>query len=180
MVAPVLRHLAATDGITLTVFTQDDLTFPEGIDAVDDTDLALSWHNDIETVPTLLVVKDGIEVDRTVGWHRGSWEALTGVDGLGLGGPEGDLPDQRPGCGSMSVDPSLVDELRVRYGGSVLHSRRVEVAELEDEAEAMFARGWTDGLPVVAPTEARVLRMPEGNTRAPDEGVAVVPPHPRR
>jgi hypothetical protein len=42
--------------------------------------------------------------------------------------------------------------------------------------EAMFARGWTDGLPVVPPTEARVLRMLEGTTRAPDEVVAVVPP----
>src|SRR3954447_5198600 len=171
MVAPVLRHLASTDGITLTVFTQDDLTFPEGIDVVDDTDLAVSWHNDVETVPTLLVVKDGVEVDRTVGWMRSAWEALTGVEGLGL-----DLPDFRPGCGSLSVDPNLVDQLAVRHGGSVLHSRRIEVADLEDEAEAMFARGWTDGLPVVAPTEARVLRMLEGTSRAPDDVVAIVPP----
>ena len=28
----------------------------------------------------------------------------------------------------------------------------------EDDIEAMFARGWTDGLPVVPPTEERVLR----------------------
>ena len=40
----------------------------------------------------------------------------------------------------------------------------------------MFDRGWSDGLPVVAPTEARVLRMLAGTTRAPDEVVAVVPP----
>ena len=42
--------------------------------------------------------------------------------------------------------------------------------------EALFDRGWTDGLPVVPPTEARVLRMLEGTTRAPDEVVAIVPP----
>ena len=42
--------------------------------------------------------------------------------------------------------------------------------------EALFDRGWTDGLPVVPPTEARVLRMLGGTTRAPDEVVAVVPP----
>ena len=30
----------------------------------------------------------------------------------------------------------------------------------------MFDRGWTDGLPVVPPTEERVLRMLEGTTRA--------------
>src|SRR5689334_23610563 len=40
----------------------------------------------------------------------------------------------------------------------------------------MFERGSTDGLPVVPPTEARVLRMLEGTTRGPDEIVAVVPP----
>ena len=40
----------------------------------------------------------------------------------------------------------------------------------------MFDRGWTDGLPVVPPTEARVLRMLDGTTAAPDEIVAVVPP----
>jgi hypothetical protein len=52
----------------------------------------------------------------------------------------------------------------------------VELAPLEDEFEAFFDRGWTDGLPVVPPTEARVLAMLEGTTRAPDEVVAVVPP----
>jgi len=42
--------------------------------------------------------------------------------------------------------------------------------------EALFDRGWTDGLPVVPPTEARVLRMLEGTTRSPQDVVAVVPP----
>jgi hypothetical protein len=116
-------------------------------------------------------VNDGVEVERTVGWSRAAWEALTAVNGLGPG-----LPDFRPGCGSLSVDPDLVDVLAVRFGASVLRSRRVEIATLEDEAEALFDRGWTDGLPVVAPTEARVLRMLAGTTRAPDEVVAVVPP----
>ena len=43
------------------------------------------------------------------------------------------------------------------------------VPDLEDDFEAMWQRGWTDGLPVVPPTEARVLAMLEGTTRAPDE-----------
>src|SRR6478609_10049417 len=42
--------------------------------------------------------------------------------------------------------------------------------------EALFDRGWTDGLPVVPPTEARVLRMLEGTTRDAQDMVAVVPP----
>ena len=64
----------------------------------------------------------------------------------------------------------------VRFSGSKLHARRVELAELEDEMEAMYARGWSDGLPMVPPTEKRVLEMLEGTTRAPDDAVAIVPP----
>ena len=87
-----------------------------------------------------------------------------------------DLPPARPGCGSLSVDPALVDELRARFGASVLASRRVEIADADDELEMMYARGWTDGLPVVPPTEARVLAMLEGTSRAAGEVVAVAPP----
>ena len=60
---------------------------------------------------------------------------------------------------------------------SMLRARRVDLGASEDEAEAMFERGWTDGLPVVPPTPERVARMLGGTTRAPDEIVAVVPPN---
>jgi len=169
LVAPVLAQLAAQ--AKLTVFTQDDPTFPEGLSPEDDTDLARSWHHQIEAVPTLLQVEDGHEVARVLGWQRDEWEQLSGVRGLGS-----TLPDWRPGCGSLSVDPTREPALRLRYEGSRLHSRRVELAPLEDEYEAIFERGWTDGLPVVPPTEARVLAMLQGTTREPDEVVARVPP----
>jgi hypothetical protein len=169
LVVPVLAELAADPG--LTILTQDDPAFPEGMDAVDETDLERSWHHAIEAVPTLLRVENGKEAARTLGWHRGDWEELTGVSGLGA-----ELVDWRPGCGSLSVDPTREPELRLRFEGGVLRSRRVELAALEDEQEATFERGWTDGLPVVPPTEARVMAMLEGTTRAPDEIVAIVPP----
>jgi hypothetical protein len=168
-IVPVLRQLDHAVG--LTVYSQDDADFPDDPVAIHDEDLAVSWHHEVETVPTLIKVVDGEEVDRTFGWLRSDWEALTGVEDLGS-----ELPAMRPGCGSMSVDPDLVDELRARHGGSVLRSRRIEVADAEDEIEMMFTRGWTDGLPVVPPTEARVLAMLEGTTRPPDEVVATVPP----
>jgi hypothetical protein len=76
----------------------------------------------------------------------------------------------------MSVDPDLVDELAVRHGGNMLRSRRIEVADAEDDIEMMFTRGWSDGLPVVPPTEERVVRMLTGTNREPDEVVATVPP----
>ena len=171
LVAPVLAELAG-DRALAAVVSQDDPAFPPGVDGVvDDRDLDVSWALGIETVPTLLRVRDGREVARLEGWRRGDWEAFVGVSPLGQG-----LPDYRPGCGSRTAEPGVAGELAVRHGAGRLRSRRVELAALEDETEALYDRGWTDGLPVVAPTEARVLRMLEGTTRAPDEVVAVVPP----
>ncbi|HET6811747.1 MAG TPA: thioredoxin family protein [Acidimicrobiales bacterium] len=171
LVAPVLAGLAG-DRALAAVVSQDDPTFPPGVDGVvDDRDLDVSWTLGIETVPTLLRMEDGREVARLEGWRRGDWEAFVGVAPLGEG-----LPDYRPGCGSRTAEPGVADELAVRHHAARLRSRRVALAALEDEAEALYERGWTDGLPVVAPTEARVLRMLEGTTRAPDEVVAVVPP----
>jgi hypothetical protein len=164
MVAPLVASLDAH------VVTQDSPGWPVSA-AVHDTDLAISWHHDIETVPTLIRVVDGVEVERTVGWSRAEWQRITGDAALGA-----DLPVMRPGCGSMSVDPDLADALEARFGGSVLRSRRLEIAELEDEFEALFDRGFSDGLPLVPPTPERVLRMLAGTTRAPDEIVAIVPP----
>ena len=168
-VVPVLQQLdAATE---LTVYTQDNPDFPAAPAALHDADLAMSWHHDIETVPTVILVRDGIEIERTVGWMRPEWERITGVPDLGDG-----LPMMRPGCGSKSVDPDLVDMLSVRFGASELAARRVDVAEAEDVMEMMFNRGWTDGLPVVPPTEERVMAMLGGTTREASDIVATVPP----
>jgi len=169
MIVPVLRELDTR--LQLTVFTQDDPAFPDDPAAVHDDGLSVSWHHEIETVPTVLRVVGGVEQERTVGWYRPDWERVTGIEGLGAG-----LPEMRPGCGSMSVDPDLVDALRVRFGASVLGSRRIDIADAEDEMEMMFNRGWTDGLPVVPPTEERVMRMLTGTSRGPAEIVATVPP----
>jgi hypothetical protein len=168
-VEPVLRRLRRE--ADLVVLTQDDPAFPAGTSPVDDTDLELSWRHRIETVPTLLRLAAGSEQARAEGWVREEWETLSGVAGLG---PE--LPAYRPGCGSLSVDPDRRIDLAVRFAGDRLKSRRVDLGPLEDEIEAAFERGWSDGLPVVPPTEHRVMRMLEGTTRAPHEVVAVVPP----
>jgi thiol-disulfide isomerase/thioredoxin len=104
MVAPLLADLAERGDVT--VYTQDDPAFPTGVQAVNDLDLGISWHHDIETVPTLIRMVDGREVERTVGWSRADWQRITGDSRLGA-----HLPATRPGCGSLSVDPDLVDEL---------------------------------------------------------------------
>jgi len=169
LVEPVLGEIAAKT--ELTVYTQDDPGFPPGLDSKDDTDLSISWHHDIEAVPTLLRVENGVETERVLGWHREEWEGVSGVEDLGKG-----LPEQRPGCGSLSVDPTREPELRLRFEGGVLRARRVEVATAEDESEFMFRSGWSDGYPLVPPTEARVMEMLSGTNRKPDEVVAIVPP----
>ncbi len=170
LVAPVLRTLAERG--SLRVYSQDDPAFPEGVAVADDRALEVSWRHEVEAVPTLLRVESGVEQERAVGWHRGEWEALSGVRPLG---PE--LPESRPGCGSLSVDPEHAPRLRTRFGASRLQSRRVEISDAEDEQEAILARGWSDGLPVVPPTPERVLAMLEGTPRAPEERVARVPPN---
>lgn len=170
LVTSVLEQVAAADPVV--VFTQDDPLFPENLSPTDDTNLDFSWHHHIETVPTLLRFVDGVEQERIVGWSREQWESFTGLSDLGPG-----LPDHRPGCGSLSVDPTLSDMLAVRFRGDVLVSKRIEIAELEDEMEAAFDRGWSDGLPVIPATEARVLRMLDGTSRGPQEVVGIIPPN---
>lgn len=170
LVESVLAELAGQ--VQLTVYSQDNPRFPASLsEVVHDADLSVSWHHDIETVPTLIHVMAGEEIARTIGWDRTSWEAFTGVENLGTS-----VRDWMPGCGSLSVDPNLSDELARRFGETSFDSRPVEFATLEDEFEAMFERGWSDGLPIIPPTEERVARMLAGTTRSPDEPVAVIPP----
>jgi hypothetical protein len=158
--------------MSLAVYTQDDPAFPETVPGrIDDTSLDVSHRLKIETVPTLIRFAGGREVDRTYGWNRGEWERLTGVAGLGPG-----LPDTRPGCGAKNVEPGVIERLKVRFNETGLSSRRIEIDADEDEHEAMDARGWSDGLPLVPPTEERVLRMLDGTARDPQEVLGLVPP----
>ena len=170
LVAPVLAELAGGDD-PLTVYSQDDPAFPEGVKVVDDTALDVSFSLDLETVPTLLRVDGGEIVARTEGWMRPDWEAFTGRAPLGSG-----LPEYRPGCGSRTLDPDVASARVDAAGAARLRSRRVDLGAHEDDVEAAFERGWSDGLPVVPPTPERVARMLAGTTRAPADLIAVVPP----
>ncbi len=106
-VVPAMKEIAEV--ITpLTIYSQDDPGFPEGLPGVvDDTALETSFHFDIETVPTLIRMEDGQETGRAVGWDRAEWRTLTGMEGLG-----GDLPEFRPGCGAKNVEPGIAEELK--------------------------------------------------------------------
>ena len=171
MMEPVFQQLASGD-TPLTVYSQDDPTFPGGVEnLIDDTSLEKSFHQNIETVPTLLRVVEGKEVDRIVGWNKNQWREFTGLDSLGEA-----LPDHRPGCGAKNVEPGIAEELALRFGDDRLKSRRIILSQLEDPIETAYDRGWSDGLPIVPPTEARVLKMLGGTQRDPGEVVGVIPP----
>jgi hypothetical protein len=171
LIEPVLAELQR-GGAPLTVLSQDDPKFPETIQGVvDDTSLALSWRLEIETVPTLLRFANGREVGRAEGWHRGEWAEVSRLSGLGA-----KLPEFRPGCGSLTADPNMADELKIRFGGVTFKSRRIEIGSFEDEHEACFERDWSDGLPVVPPTPVRVMRMLAGTKRDANEVLGQMPP----
>jgi hypothetical protein len=170
MTAPVLGDLARRAG--LAVYSQDDPSFPETVAApIDDRALDVSHRLKIEVVPTLIRFEHGSEIGRTHGWDRGEWERLSGLSGIGA-----DLPEFRPGCGARNIEPGVIERLKIRFNETGLRARRIEIGAEEDEQEAMFERGWSDGLPLVPPTEERVLRMLDGTRRAPDEVLGLVPP----
>lgn len=172
MIEPVYAQLAAGE-TPLTVYTQDDPGFPGNIDGVvDDTGLETSYRLDIEIVPTLIRMRDGEEVGRTFGWHRDEWQQIAGIEGLGEG-----LSASQPGCGARNVDPGMRERLMVRFGDAHIAARQIELGEYDDPMESCFERGWTDGLPVVPPTDERIVRMLAGTTRAADEVIGLIPPN---
>jgi hypothetical protein len=169
LTAPVLAELAAATA--LTVYSQDDPDFPDAVPGrVHDESLDTSHRLRVEIVPTLIRFENGEEVGRTYGWDRAEWQRLTGLPALGAA-----LPAMRPGCGAKNLEPGILERLKVRHGETGIVARRIALGSGEDEIEAMFDRGWSDGLPLVPPTEERVLRMLQGTSRDPQEVVGLVP-----
>lgn len=169
LVVPVLAGLAGQ----VEIYSQDDPTFPDGLaDIIDDRLLDNSYKLEIEIVPTLIRFEGGKEAARTYGWDRQQWERVAGRKGLG-----GKLPDSRPGCGGLNQDPDRMAALKVRHQDTGIEARRISIGSEEDAIEACFDRDWSDGLPVVPPTEARVYNMLQGSRRDPDEVLGVMPPN---
>lgn len=171
MLAPVLADLKRA--APLTMYSQDDPDFPEAAGgSLDDRSLEQSWRHGIEIVPTLIRIEGGREVARTEGWNRAEWIRVTGVADIGRG-----LLPNKPGCGSKSVEPGMPERLALRFGNLRFASRAIAIDEMDDAAEVAYDRGWTDGLPVIAPTDLRLARMLGGTTRAPAEILGKIPPN---
>ncbi len=162
-----------------TLTERHGLTVP----MLDDSSLKVSFAWDIETVPTLHVADAAGESRHDlVGFVREEWRrALEDLARTaGAGEPDIDwpaFPEWRPGCGSMSVDPTIAARLQAESENSPLRARRIDIAPHDDAVEFMFDQGFSDGMPLVPPTPERVMRMLGGTARDPQETIATVPPN---
>jgi len=157
-------------------------THQPGFQILDDSKLQVSFAYQIDTVPSLFLSDgSGALSGELIGFVRSEWQAL--VEGLsGDTDSEIDLdwaslPEWRPGCGSLSVDPVIADRLRAEAENSPLRARRIEIAPADDPFEFMFDQGFSDGLPLVPPSPERVMRMLSGTSRDPQEVLGTMPPN---
>ena len=173
LIEPVIKQLLDTFNNSLTIYVQDDPSFPESVaNKIDDSSLEFSYKQKIEIVPTLIRSGDGLdEQARIFGWDKSQWQEFTGIENLGA-----NLVDFKPGCGSKTQDPGMTEILTLRFDTDLLQARKIELAESEDIMEACFERGWSDGLPLVPPTPLRVTRMLSSTDCSADEIVGSVPP----
>lgn len=113
---------------------------------------------------TVLVDRDGKLARRVVGWDAARLDelleqacAMAGVPAVRV---TDEPPRRKPGCAAKSTLDAetllLIDE------------------PSSDELEAMFERGWTDGLPVIPPTPERVEAML--GARNPRDSLGELPP----
>ncbi len=171
LIAPAVQAISAKE-IPLQIYCQDSPSFDEmGTPVTDDRELAFSWRSEIETVPTLIRIRNGEERGRCVGWVREEWRTLLGIANLGEA-----LPEHRPGCGSLTRNPGMSARLRAKFDFDQLQSRALTPPLEIDPFEYCYEQGWSDGLPVLPPTPERVMAMLEGTNRNPDEVLGNMPP----
>jgi thiol-disulfide isomerase/thioredoxin len=157
-------------------------TFEMKAPMLDDSALKVSFAYDLDTAPTIiLAAPDGSEMRRFVGFDKPDWQSMMSelAKLSGLAQPRIDwtkYPQQRPGCGSKSVEPEIAERMEAEARGDRMMARQIEIGE-QDPFEFMFERGLTDGLPVIPPTPERVKRMLSGTRRDPREVIAALPPN---
>jgi hypothetical protein len=110
----------------------------------------------LDAVPTTIAIGAGGEIAAAVvGWDGPALAALLDVD------LTAEAPLRKPGCAAKST-----------YAAEQLAADAATPAD--DDPEALYELGWTDGLPVVAPTPERVAAMLAG--RNPYRSLGAVPP----
>ncbi len=174
--------VSQNDDIETAAFIErHGLTMPNALDAA----LTVSEQYGFDAVPAVvLTADDGTVLSSFEGFSKADATALArsaaercGTTVPDIERPGETLPDWRPGCGSRVHDPDVARRLAVARGAETLAARRVRVPVDLDPFEFFADQGLTDGLPVVPPTEERVLGMLEGTTRPATDLVASIPPN---
>ena len=174
--------VSQNDDIETAAFIErHGLTMPNALDV----ELTVSEEYGFDAVPAVvLTADDGTVLSSFEGFSKADVAALahSAAERCGTAAPDIErpgetLPDWRPGCGSRVHDPDVARRLAVARGAETLAARRVRVPVDIDPFEFFADQGLTDGLPVVPPTEERVLRMLEGTTRPATDLVASIPPN---
>lgn len=157
--APLVDDLARL-GVTVAVVFEDPLEVAaraarragfRGPVLSESAPYEVSGSYELVSVPTtVLVDRERNAVGRVVGWDAEALDTLL-VDACAAVGAAPirvttDPPARKPGCAAKNT-----------YDAETLAV--IDTAPGLDEPEEMFELGWTDGLPVVAPTPGRVRAM---------------------
>ena len=145
-----------------------------------DRGLKLSREFDPRSVPTFYLLDEQATVAQTlVGFDKAGLNELA----HSLGHPpiaraNDGAPAWKPGCGSRHLEPA--QDGQPASSGPLLRrigepASRITVSDEEDAIEQCF-RLFGDALPVVPPTEERVLTMLKGTDLDPHTIIARVPP----
>ena len=77
----------------------------------------------------------------------------------------------------LLCEPAAVDNAARRVGAPPVRAQLVETIDDIDAVNALYReRQWTDGMPIVPPTEERVARMLSHTRRGPQELIATIAP----
>jgi peroxiredoxin len=154
--APVVPELTAA-GLTIAAVFEDPLEIAArvarrtgfaGTVLSEPAPYEVSGAYELASLPTMVLVdRGGEQIGRVVGWDADGLASL-----LPVSLPD-EAPRRKPGCAAKNTYDA--ESLRALDGAGF------------DELEEMFERGWTDGLPVIPPTPARVEAMLAGHD--PDE-----------
>ena len=167
LISELLVELFERKGVE--IINQEATPIPGLEDAFLDADLERSFNAKVEAVPTVILNPDKANEVRLQGWVRHEWTEVFGEFA------HEHLPNFKPGCASKTLDPGRFEQLQAAFEPERIQSRRLTFTNVDD-IEVGYDRGWSDGLPVVPPTAARVHRMLSGTNRQPDEVIGRVPP----
>jgi hypothetical protein len=132
-------------------------------------------HLEKQGIPSVFIVDDPFRADVEITCEK---EGMSLLRRVMVPHPCGDVPDERmPEIISQIINqlttPLTPDEVSPKAKKIKQPSRIAFEGSLEEVNRFFYQRGWTDGLPIIPPTEEMVAAMLKGTSHAPDEIVTM-------